>query len=282
MTGWLIGVAAVFFFSGSLPSMKLALLGFDPWFVAAGRAATACLAGLPMLALTRSVWPRARDLPSLAVVVCGVVFGFPLLSAMAMQEISAPRSIAWMGLLPTATALFAMLRVGERPRRLFWFWSLAGGAILVAYSVYQGGRGSLRGDLLMGAAILACGLGYAEGGRLARRLGGWQVICWALILAAPISMALILGHSPSDWGAVPVEAWAGLAYAALFSMFLGMLLWYQASQMAGTSAIGLLQLAHPFIGVMMARAVIPEPLPEGLFLALALVIVCVLQARRHV
>lgn len=282
MTGWLIGVVAVFFFSGSLPAMKLALLGFDPWFVAAGRAGIACLAGIPFLAATRSVAPQARDLPSLAIVVAGVVFGFPLLSSMAMQEISAPRSIAWMGLLPTATALFAMLRVGERPRRLFWFWSFAGSAILVAYSVYQGGRGSLSGDLLMGASILACALGYAEGGRLARRLGGWQVICWALILAAPISMALLHIHSPADWGAVPAEAWAGLVYAALFSMFLGMLLWYQASQMAGTSAIGLLQLAHPFIGVMMAKAVIPEPLPEGLFVALALVIVCVLQARRHV
>lgn len=282
MLAWLTGVVALILFSGSLPAMKLALLGFDPWFVAAGRALIAFVAAFAILWVSGSVRPKAGDLPSLTIVVLGVVFGFPLLSSMAMEEISAPRSIAWMGLLPTATAAFAVLRVGERPRPLFWVWSLAGGAILVAYSFYHGGGASLSGDILMGLAILACGLGYAEGSRLAHRLGGWQVICWSLLLAAPVSLALTLLHAPPDWSAIPVRAWLGLVYAALFAMFLGMLLWYRASQMAGTSAIGLLQLAHPFLGILMAKAVVPEPLPDGLFIALALVVVCVLQARRHV
>ena len=38
----------------------------------------------------------------------------------------------------------------------------------------------------MVAAILLCGLGYAEGATLSRRLGGWQVISWALVLALPV------------------------------------------------------------------------------------------------
>ena len=32
------------------------------------------------------------------------------------------------------------------------------------------------------------GLGYTEGGVLAREYGGWRVICWAVILALPVSV----------------------------------------------------------------------------------------------
>ena len=46
--------------------------------------------------------------------------------------------------------------------------------------------------LLMLAAIIVCGLGYAEGAKLSRTLGGWQVISWALVLSLPVMLALAL------------------------------------------------------------------------------------------
>ncbi len=72
----------------------------------------------------------------------------------------------------------------------FWLLSGAGSLVVVSFALSQGG-GSLTGDALMLAAIVVCGLGYAEGAQLSRRLGGWQVICWALLTALPV-MALVM------------------------------------------------------------------------------------------
>ena len=46
------------------------------------------------------------------------------------------------------------------------------------------------------AAIVACGLGYAEGAKLSRTLGGWQVISWALVLSLPVMLLLV---AVSEW-----------------------------------------------------------------------------------
>ena len=59
----------------------------------------------------------------------GVVIGFPLLTALALQHITSAHSIVFVGLLPLATAIFGVLRGGERPRPAFWLFSLVGGAL---------------------------------------------------------------------------------------------------------------------------------------------------------
>jgi len=43
-----------------------------------------------------------------------VVIGFPLLTALALQYVTSAHSIVFIGLLPLATAVFAVLRGGER------------------------------------------------------------------------------------------------------------------------------------------------------------------------
>ncbi|STT02015.1 drug/metabolite transporter permease [Klebsiella pneumoniae] len=51
---------------------------------------------------------------SLIIVSSGVVLGFPLLTALALQRITSAHSIVFIGLLPLMTALFGVLRGGER------------------------------------------------------------------------------------------------------------------------------------------------------------------------
>ena len=46
------------------------------------------------------------------------------------------------------------------------------------------------------AAIIVCGFGYAEGARLSRTLGGWQTICWALVVALPLMAVLTVAFWP--------------------------------------------------------------------------------------
>lgn len=144
-------------------------------------AVIAALLGAVFLFALRQTRPERRDIVPLTLVATGAIVGFPLLTALALQHITAAHSIVFIGLLPLTTALFGALRGGERPKPAFWLFSVAG------FALYGSNSGTLTGDLMMIAAILVCGLGCAEGATLSRRLGGWQVISWALLLSLPIA-----------------------------------------------------------------------------------------------
>ncbi len=220
------------------------------------------------------------DLAPLAIVAVGVVIGFPLLTALALQHITSARSVVFIGLLPLATAICGVIRGGERPRPAFWLFS-GGGSLLVAlYAWSQSADGTLAGDLLMLAAILVCGLGYAEGAVLTRRLGGWQVISWALVMAAPVMAALAAETLPSDWTRVTLPVWLGLGYVSVFSMWVGFLFWYRGLAIGGITGVGQLQLLQPFFGLLLAGVVLGEPV-DWLMIALTLLVVaCVAGAKR--
>ena len=172
-----------------------------------------------------------------------MVVGFPLLTALALRHASSAHTIVFLGLLPLSTAVFGVLRGGERPRPAFWLFSLLGSACVVGYAVRNGIEASLQADLLMLAAIVVCGLGYAEGGRLARHLGGWQVISWALLLALPVMLPLAVLMRPASFTAVAASAWWALGYVAVFSMLIGFLFWYRGLAQGGIAAVGQLQPA---------------------------------------
>src|SRR5205823_1491027 len=126
-----------------------------------------------------------------------------------LRHVTAAHSIVFLGLLPLATALFGVLRGNERPKPAFWLFSGVGSLAVAGFALAQGGAGSPAGDGMMLAAILLCGLGYAEGAALSRRLGGWQVISWALVLSLPVTLALALASLPGTWD-VGWPAWAAL------------------------------------------------------------------------
>jgi drug/metabolite transporter (DMT)-like permease len=278
--GWGSGLLGVIIFSGSLPATRVAVGGFSAVFLTASRAVIAALLGAALLGLLREARPKREDLTSLVIVSLGVVVGFPLLTALALQHVTAAHSIVFIGLLPLATALFAVLRGGERPRPPFWLFSSLGSLTVVAFALSGGGSGSLAGDLLMVAAILLCGLGYAEGAALSRRLGGWQVISWALLLALPLMVPVALLNLPPSWTEIGVPAWVGLAYVSVFSMFVGFVFWYRGLARGGTASVGQLQQLQPFFGLALAGLVLHEPVAWTMIAATALVVVCVAFARR--
>src|SRR4051794_32456516 len=198
-SGWGNGLLGVIIFSGSLPATRVAVGGVSALFLTSVRAVIAALIGVAVLGLLRQARPARKDLVSLAIVAIGVVAGFPLLTALALQHITSAHSIVFIGLLPLATAFFGVLRGRERPKPAFWLFSTVGSLEVAGFAVSQGGSASLTGDLLMVLAILLCGLGYAEGATLSRRLGGWQVISWALVLALPAMAMAALATMPDDW-----------------------------------------------------------------------------------
>ncbi|WP_409566617.1 DMT family transporter [Methylobacterium sp. E-005] len=277
---WIDGLIGVAIFSASLVATRLALTGMDALFLSAARAALAGIAGAAALALFRQRRPHSRDIPALAIVAAGVVVGFPLLTALALRTVSAAHGTVFVGLLPLATALFGAVRSGERPSPAFWLLSICGALITVVFAARGLAGPPGPGDVLMFAAVVVCGLGYAEGGVLARRLGGWQVIAWATVVSLPVSLPLALALRPDEPAAIPLQAWAGLAYVAMFSMLIGFVFWYRALARGGIAAIGQLQLLQPFLGLGVAALVLGERIEPAMIGAAAAVALCVALARR--
>lgn len=279
-SGWVNGFLGVVIFAGSLPATRAAVMAFDPLFLTCSRAVIAASLGLALLLVLRQRRPGLAEVPSLAIVALGAVIGFPLLSALALQHVSAAHSIVFLGLLPLCTAIFGVVRGGERPRPAFWPFSLLGSAFVVGYAFQEGIEASLAGDLSMLAAIVVCGFGYAEGARLARRLGGWQVISWALVLALPIMLPSALFTVPTSFAHVGMPAWFGLAYVSLFSMLIGFVFWYRGLAQGGIAVVGQLQLLQPFLGLGLAGLFLHETVSGTMLIATLGAVVGVAGAKR--
>jgi drug/metabolite transporter (DMT)-like permease len=277
--GFLNGAVGMLIFSASLPATRVAVQGFDPVCLTTARAAIAGLLALIVLMLLKTARPGRGDLFSLLIIALGVVVGFPLLTALALLHITSAQSLVFIGLLPLSTAVFGVLRGAERPKPVFWVFSLVGSLVVVGYAVIHGGPASLAGDLLMIAAILVCGLGYAEGGRLTRQIGGFAVIAWALVLALPVMLVLTVVLRPDTVANVTTGQWLGLAYVSLFSMLIGFVFWYRGLALGGIAAVGQLQLLQPFFGLALAALLLGEQVSWGMGLATLAVVACVAGAR---
>lgn len=279
-SGWLNGLLGVLIFSGSLPATRVAVLEFDPVFLTVARATIAGLLAVAMLLVFKERRPARHQWLSLSIVALGVVLGFPLLTALALQYVTSAHSIVFVGLLPVATAAFGVWRGGERPRRVFWLFSILGSLLVCGYAVTQGLSASPAGDLLMLLAILACGLGYAEGAKLSRTLGGWQVICWALVLSLPAMLVLTVALAPPSLRGISPPAWFSLGYVSLFSMLIGFVFWYRGLAQGGIAAVGQLQLLQPFFGLALAATLLHEQVSIGMLGVTVAVILCVAGAKK--
>ncbi len=279
-SGWIYGFIGVAIFSGSLPATRVAVADFDPVFLTNARAAIAGVLALALLVLLPQKRPDRSDLVPLFIVALGVVVGFPLLTALALEHITSAHSIVFIGLLPLATALFGVVRAGDRPRPVFWAFAVAGSVLVAGFALTQDLSASWTGVVLMFAAIVACGLGYAEGAKLSRKLGGWQVISWALAGSLPFMAPLAIYTMPATFAGVGQPAWAALGYVSLFSMLIGFVFWYRGLAQGGIAAVGQLQLLQPFMGLMLAATLLGEEVSWPMAAVSVAVVVCVAGAKK--
>lgn len=234
-------------FALTLPATKCALTAVSPWFAVCGRAAAAGVIAAIVVLVTRAPRPTGRDVWGLLVVAAGAVFGFPGFSTLAMQRAPASHGAVIGGILPLATAVAGVVLAHEHPPWRFWIAGLVGSAALVAYALRDGFALHLA-DVWLVLAVISAAIGYAEGGRLARHLGGWTVIAWALVLSLPIALPLACLTAP------PIAAWTpwalgGMAYLALISQLLAFVAWYRGLALGGIARVGQLQLLQPFVTI---------------------------------
>ncbi|XVV00267.1 DMT family transporter [Actinosynnema sp. CA-248983] len=272
--GWgLLGVAA---FSFTVPFTRIAVGAFSPLFIGAGRAVVAAVLAAFALLLAGRRLPTGVQWARLAVVAGGVVAGFPLLTSFALTTAPASHGAVVIALLPAATAVMAVVRGKERPPTSFWVTAGLGAVAALAFaSVQGGGFGRLHwSDALLFGAVLAAAVGYAEGGLLARELGSWQTVSWALVLSAPVMVALtVVSAVRQPPSGTPVE-WAAFAYLAVVSMFLGFFAWYRGLAIGPMAQVGQVQLVQPVLTILWAAWLLGEELTWPTVLGGLAVVVC--------
>jgi drug/metabolite transporter (DMT)-like permease len=256
----LLGFIGVVVFSLTLPVTRRAVMELPAEFVGFGRIALAGLASVPTLVLLRAPLPRRQELPIFAMVIGGVVFGFPVLTTLALQHVHASHGAVVLGVLPLLTAAAAAIIGGERPRPAFWFYALLGGLTVMAFALLRSQGGLAAADFLL---LIACGLsamGYAAGAVLARSMPGIAVIAWALVVSMPLAALIAALHLPALPAAVSWTAWSAFLYVALGSQFLGFLFWYKGLAMGGIARVGQIQLLQTFLTLAFSALLLGEDL----------------------
>ncbi|MFC0531866.1 DMT family transporter [Phytohabitans kaempferiae] len=280
--GLTLGALGVLAFSMSLPATRVAVQQLDPWFVAFGRAVGAALLAWAYLRLTGAPRPTRGQWRRLSVVALGVVVGFPLFTSLALTTQTSAHGAVVIAVLPALTAVFAVLRAGERPPPLFWAASAGG---LLAVLAFLATTGAVRGtfalaDLFLLAAVVLCGLGYAEGGALARELGGARTICWALLLALPVTLPVTLAAAAAHPPHAGAGTWTAFGYLTVVSMFLGFFAWYAGLARGGIARVGQIQLAQPVLTMLWSALLLGETVTPASIGAALVVLGCVVLIQR--
>ncbi|MBP0459874.1 DMT family transporter [Streptomyces montanisoli] len=279
-TGTLLAGAGVAAFSLTFPATVWGLESFGPWTFVGVRTVLAALIALGFLLARRVPLPARRYWGPLAAVACGTVIGFPLLTTLALGTSSTSHAAVVVGLLPLTTAVYAAARGGRYPSKVFWCAALGGAAVVIAFAVQQSGGALSTADLYLFGALLVCAAGYAEGGRLAREMPGWQVIGWALVATLPLAVAggaLALAYEPVNLTAHGV---AGLVWVAAGSTFCGLYVWYRGMAAIGVARASQLQLAQPLLTLVWSVLLLGERLSAVAVGAAAAVLVCIAVTQR--
>ena len=274
--GLWLGFVGVAIFALTLPMTRLAVgtpeaPQMSGVFIALGRAVVAAALSAVFLVATRAPLPDRRDWPALAITSAGVVFGFPLFTSVAMRYVQAVHASVIVGVLPLATAAVGAWLHRQRPSAGFWSCAALGSALVVGFALMKGGGMTLHAaDVLLLAAMACAAVGYGWGARLSQHLRAEHVICWALVIALPLTL-------PAAWITRPVapvatSAWWAFGYVAVFSMWLGFFAWYRGLALGGTVRVSQVQLVQPFLSMVFAVPLLGETL-DAATLAFALAVI---------
>jgi hypothetical protein len=255
----LIGFIGILIFSLTLPVSKIAVLSFNPYFIAFGRATLAGLVALAYLLYKKEPIPSKVDFLKFVVIALGVVFGFPIFTTIAMIEGSSSHGAVILGMMPLATTVIGVIRFKERPSLGFWLVSLLGAALVVVYALLKSsGDFTYIDGLLVAGGICAC-VGYVEGGELSRKLNPRVVISGALVISLPITIVMSYFTFDMQYVDAGSMAWIILIYLSLFPMFIGFFFWYEGLAIGGIARVSQVQLIQPFCTLVAASILLGDP-----------------------
>jgi drug/metabolite transporter (DMT)-like permease len=275
--GLALGFIGMCMFAGTLPATRLAVAGFDPFFLTVIRAAIAGISGLIVIVLTRRNLPPCSLWSEFFLAAFFTVVCFPLSVALAMMTLPAAHGGVVLGILPLATAAAAVILAHERPSIGFWVVGIIGAGIVLTFVYRQGsGDGFFIADLFLLGTVISGAIGYTLSGRLTARMPGWEVISWQVVICLPLSLVATLVLWPADITNVPLLPWLGLGYVSFVSQYTAFFVFNAALAMSGIARVGQVMLLQPFVIVGLALPVNKEPIQLDTILFAAAVVATVL------
>ncbi|MEE8350744.1 MAG: DMT family transporter [Rhodospirillales bacterium] len=279
--GMLLGLIGVAIFSLTLPATRVAVSVLDPVTVGLGRAVVAAVVAVAILIGTRQPLPPRRTWGRLLAVAVCITLGFPLFMTIAMQSVPAVHGGVMLGVLPLATTVGAAVFCGERPSLSFWLLAMLGSALVLAFAFMEGAGALQAADLWLLIAVFCAGAGYALSGDLSRSMGGWQVICWVMVVSLPLVVPPVLWvMADIDWQATTWQVWSGFFYVALFSQLIGFFAWNKGLALAGIARVGQVQLLQLFMTLAASWLLLGEEIMPSTIVFSMLVVAVVAWGRR--
>ena len=256
--GFLLGFIGVVIFSLTLPITRhLTQVDFTSLEIGFGRGFLAGLASVFILLFKGQFkpgnLPDKTDLRKLVITAIGVVFAFPIFTAIAMQTIPAGNGGIVLAAVPLSTAIFAGLLSEENPTTKFWGIAVIGFITVTVFRLLTNDLGIINigfGDFALLVCVVIGGMGYAQGGILGKTMSGWKVICWALVISLPLVIPLtILNFDVTHLIQVANDSFVSIllfAFLCLFNNLIGFFFFYEGLGMGGVARVSQADLFRPF------------------------------------
>lgn len=274
--GLLLGLVGVICFSLTLPFTSISVEYFGTTVVGLGRTVIAAVLVSIILIVRKEKIPTQSQFKSILIVTIGAVLAFPLLTSWAMETLPVSHGAVELALLPLVTAGIAMLRAGESPSLKFWISSLIGAGAVILYAMNLGFGKLQFEDLALLIAVIMLGFSYAEGGKLSKEMGSWQVIAWAIVIGAPFFIIPVGMNFSVEMLNAPIQAWISLLYLAIVSQFLAYVAWYGGMALGGVARVSQLQYLQPFLMIVIATIFLDESITIVTILTAIIVVVSVI------
>jgi len=269
----IMGMFAVICFGLTLPITRFITDYMNPIFIGLGRACLASLMAGFLLIVFKVPLPSIAQFKKLIIVAIGVVIGFPVLSALAMQSVPASHGGVVLGLLPLVTAAIGAFISHEKPSLGFWITGILGSTLVIFFTLLEGAGQFQKADFALVAAVFFAAIGYSVGAKLAKEMPGWQVICWSLIIAFPFILIPAWLNKPENMIELPGIVWLAFIYLALVSQLFGFFLWYKALAMGGVARVSQVQLNQTFVTLFASAIMLGEIINTStIFFAVLIVI----------
>lgn len=281
--GMLIGFIGVALFSLTLPFTRIVVQEMSPFYVSFGRGVIAGVCGALLLLVTKSPLPTKTQFKKLLITASGVVYGFPIFTALAMQTLPSAHSGIVLGIIPLAMSAMGAIRYRERPSFAYWITAVCGTLLVLVYSMIDGIGGLAFGDIWLLLAIIAAAIGYSEGGKLAEEMGAIKVISWTVAMTLPINIPATYLFANIALADLSASVFFSFLYVSLFSAFIGFFFWYRGIALGGVARVGQVQLLQPFLTLIGANFLLNEPITLlNVFFAIAVLVVVLIGRKTKV
>lgn len=179
-------------------------------------------------------------------------------------------------LTPAFVHLFALAGGDERPRLARGagiLLALSGAVVIIAGPGRHDSGGTLRGDLLILAGVIAWAAYSARARPVVRALGALRFTALTLVAGAIAGLPVVApALSGLSLAAISAEAWMGLAFLIVFTSAIAYALWTFALRGLEATQVAISANAQPVLTAILSHLVLDEPIGFGVIAGGALVI----------